>query len=294
MDLNLLTLFVTVADASSFSAAAERMGLPRSSVSRNVAALEAALGVQLFHRTTRQVALSTAGQALYERVAPQLAALQQSLVSLPEREEQPSGELRVTAPNDMGATFLPDAIARFSARYPAVQVDVRLTNRIVDLVAEGFDVALRIAGGGQLADSSLMARRLSELDSQVFASPSYLARQGHPRAPEDTADHDWVVFRSVPVPPPPLAAPRNRPRIVADDMLFVREAVRAGCGLGLLPSFLAQEDVAAGRLVRVLPRTAQTVGALYLVHPPSQHVPKKITAFRDFLLEFLAAHPLRS
>jgi DNA-binding transcriptional LysR family regulator len=158
MDLDLLRFFVTVAETASFSVAARKLGVTKSSVSRGVAALEAALGAQLLHRTTRTVALSTAGSELYQRTAPALAAIRAALGSLPERDEHPSGILRITAPNDLGATLLSEVTVRFLARYPQVKVDVRLTNRKVDLVAEGFDLAVR-AATGKLADSSLLRGR---------------------------------------------------------------------------------------------------------------------------------------
>jgi DNA-binding transcriptional LysR family regulator len=293
MDLNLLSLFIVVAEAASFTAAATKLGLRRSSVSRGIASLERALGVQLFSRTTRQVSLTTAGTALYARVAPQLTSLKEALGTLPEREEQPSGELRLTAPSDLGAMFLPGIVAGFSLRYPAVQVDVRLTNRRVDLVAEGFDVALRFAGE-KLSDSSLVARRLGGPELQVFASPTYLARAGTPRTPADTADHQWIQFRAISGLPPPLPAPRTRPRVIGDDVLFIHGAVKAGLGLAILPAYLPREDVAAGRLVRVLPRMSIRAGALYFMHPPARHLPLKVTAFRDYLLEHLAVNPLFS
>jgi DNA-binding transcriptional LysR family regulator len=292
IDLNLLHAFVLVARSSSFSEAARRIGVPRSSVSRQIAELERSLGVQLFNRTTRHVALSTAGASLFERVGPQLDELQKSIGSLPERDELPSGDLRLTAPPDMGATFLPDLLAGFAVRYPGVSLDVRLASRFVDLVAEGFDVALRVAGG-RLPDSSLVARRISQLELELYGAPTYLARRGAIRAPQDTASHDWVLFRDRP-PPAPLPKPQRRARTSGDDMLFVRQAVRAGLGLGVLPAFLAKADVAAGLLVRLLPKLSMRSGTLYFVHARAQNVPRKITAFRDYLVEYVAAHPLNA
>jgi DNA-binding transcriptional LysR family regulator len=290
MDLNLLGLFVAVAETGSFSEAARKLGLPKSSVSRGVASLEASVGAQLLHRTTRHVSLSTAGAALYERAAPLLASLKEAVGTLPEREEAPSGELRLTAPHDMGATFLPEVIARFTARYPSVRVDCRLTNRNVDLVAEGFDLALR-ASAAKLADSSLMVRRLGAIDVQLFASPTYLARRGTPRAPEDLAQHDFVAFRGLKY-LSELGLVEKNARVLADDMLFLREAVKAGAGIAVLPTFLAQADVTSGQLVRVLPRYTQPSTALMMLYPRTQHVPRKVSAFRDFLLEFLKGRPL--
>jgi DNA-binding transcriptional LysR family regulator len=289
MDLNLLSMFVLVAETSSFTAAATKLGLRRSSVSRAIAALERSLGVQLFSRTTRQVALTTAGSALYAKVAPQLSSIKEALGTLPEREEQPSGELRITAP-DLGAVILPDVIAGFSLRYPSVQVDVRLTNRRVDLVAEGFDVALRLSRD-RLSDSSLVVRRLRAPEAQLFAAPTYLARAGTPRTPADTADHQWIIFRAAMQLPPPFPTPRTRPRVIADDIHFIHGAAKAGLGLSLLPSIMVREDVAAGRLVRVLPRVSLQSVALYFMHPPARHLPLKVTAFRDYLIEYLATQP---
>src|SRR5690348_4382475 len=196
MDLNLLTVFEAVARTSSFSAAAKELGLPKSSVSRAVARLEADLKVQLLFRTTRHVAPSAAGTALYDRVAPLLRSVKSALGEMPEREEQPSGELRVTAPVDLGVLFLAEVVVRYAARYPAVTVDLHLTGRVVDLVAEGFDVALRVASS--LQDSTLVVRRAAPIVVQLFASPLYLARRGTPRSEGDLAGHDWIAFRTGP------------------------------------------------------------------------------------------------
>ncbi|RYZ39343.1 MAG: LysR family transcriptional regulator [Myxococcaceae bacterium] len=290
MDLNLLNLFVAVAETNSFTEAARRVGLPKSSVSRGVARLEASLGTQLIHRTTRHVSLSTAGLALYERTASLLDSLNKAVGTLPERTEEPSGELRLTAPHDIGATFLPEVLARFIVRYPQVRIDCRLTNRQVDMVAEGFDVALR-ASGGKLADSSLRMRKLGTLDLQLFASPSYLARRGVPRAPEDLAQHDLIVYRGLKH-LAELGLTEKNAHVLADDMVFLREAAKAGAGIAPLPSFLALADLTAGQLVRVLPRYSQLSTTLTLLHPRAQHVPRKVSAFRDFLIDYLQARPL--
>lgn len=288
LDLNLLPVFVAVAEAGSMSQAARTLGWPKSSVSRGVAALEATLGVRLLHRSTRKVSLTTAGAAFYERARPLLASLREATGTLPEQEEEPSGELRVTASVDMGLTLLPGLIARFGARYPRVQVDVRLSNRVVDVIGEGFDVALRIAQ--KLTDSSLVVQRLSTLDLQLFAAPSYVARRGQPRAPADAAAHDWVAWRGVKVPAPLVASPR--PRAVVDDVMLAHRMIREGVGIGVLPTFLAQPDVTAGELVRLLPRWSQQGGALFFVHPHAGQVPRKVSAFREFTRAYLRERPL--
>lgn len=290
MDLNLLETFATVAEQRNFADAATKLGVQRSSVSRSIAALENELGVQLFARTTRNVALTSAGATLYARVRPQLASLHEAVTSLPEREEAPSGMLRITAPNDLGATFLPDVIAGFVARHPAVTVEMSLGNAQVDIVAEGFDVAVR-AAPAKRKDSSLVSRKLADIELQLFASPTYLAAHGVPKKLDDVREHEWISFRCKPM-PSPLPKGGKPARVSADDMLFARGACVAGVGLALLPSFTARDDVAAGRLVRVLPKAELPTGALYLVHAPTAHVPKKVTAFRDYLLEVLSTSPL--
>jgi DNA-binding transcriptional LysR family regulator len=288
-DLNLLPVFVAVAETWSLSAAARKLGLPKSSVSRGLTALEASLGVKLLHRSTRKVSLTTAGTAFYEKVRPWVAALADLTASLPEQEVEPSGTLRFTTPVDLGHTFLGPLVARFCERYPAIQLDIRPTNRFVDLEGEGFDAALRVAV--QLTDSTLVARRLCGLDMGLYAAPTYLARRGSPQAPEAVAAHDWLSLGPRELLPHPLTS-MPRPRLVTDDLLFLHRALQEGLGLGLLPTYLAQQDVLSGRLVRLLESWSPWPRNLYFVHPRSEHVPRKVVALRDFLVTFLKAHPL--
>ncbi len=289
MDLNLLAVFEAVTRTRSYSAAAKELGIPKSSASRAVARLEEEVGVQLLFRTTRQVSPSAAGTALYDRLAPLLASMKGALVEIPEREELPSGLLRVTAPIDLGVVFLADVVTRYTARYPAASVELHLTGRVVDLVGEGFDVALRAAP--RLTDSTLVARRIAPLVLQLFASPVYLARRGTPRSEADLPGHDQVAFRSG---PDRLQVKSRTPRvgaarIVCDDFFFAREAARAGAGLTWLPQLLAADDVSQGVLVRVLPRLERQAGHLYLVTPAGHHVARKVSAFRDLVLELTLA-----
>ncbi len=292
MDLNHLTLFEAVARTTSFSGAAKELRLPKSSVSRGIARLEAELGTQLLLRTTRQVSLTAAGTALYDRLAPLLRQVGAALGELPERTEEPSGRLRVTAPVDLGALMLAAVVARFTARYPAVTVDLHLTGRVVDLVAEKFDVALRVASS--LKDSTLVARRVAPIVVQLYASPLYLSRRGAPRSEPELAGHDWVGFRGGPQKlrlggPKEAVGVEPRERILCDDLLFARNAIRAGAGIGLLPAFVAEADRQEGTLVRVLPRVERAIGNLYVVTPAAKHVPPKVSAFRELVVEVLGA-----
>lgn len=290
LELDLLNVFVAVAETGSFSDAAERLAMPKSSVSRGIARLEASLGAQLLHRTTRNVGLTTAGAALFERVSPLVASLRAAVGSLPEQQEAPSGTLRVSTATDLATAWLGELLPRFTLRHPDVQLDVRLSNEFVDLVREGYDVALRISTK-PLRDSTLVARRLATLELQLFASPAYLARRGTPRTLEDLEQHDFVGPPRARI-PPGLRLPKGNPRIATNELSFVREVLQGGGGVGFLPTFLAHDALADGTLVRVVPKYALATGTLYFVHPQMQHVPAKITAFRDFLVEQLALRPL--
>jgi DNA-binding transcriptional LysR family regulator len=280
--IDLVSVLVAVGETSSFSAAAARLGVTTGTVSRSIARLEALTGAQLVHRTTRHVSLSTAGQALFERSASHVRGIEAALKNLPERQQEPAGTLCLTAPPDLGVTLLPDVIARFVSLYPQVRVHLDLGNRKVDLVAEGFDLALR-ASTAKERDSSLVRRRMMVVDVRFYAAPSYVARRGSPREPW-ASDHDWVGFLPA---RKHLGTPnRFEPRVASNDMLFVREATRAGIGIGLLPSFVADPLVAAGTLVAVLPRVRQTSAAFAMLHPAGP-IPRKVTAFREVLLAAL-------
>lgn len=285
IDLNHLRAFALVHQTSSFSAAADRLGVPRSTVSRAVSALEQASGVLLFHRTTRRVAATAAGLMLYERITPALASLDQTLADLPEGVAAPSGTLRVTTTPDLGTALLAHAVARYTARYPDVRVAVSLGGAVVDLVKERFDLALRFAQG-PLRGASLITTRLGPVRFHLYAAPSYLARRGVPRSEAELAEHDVVAL-------PRGGAPGGaKPRILCDDKLFAREVLREGGGIGVLPPYLANADVAAGTLVRILPRFEVETGAVHLVQPSRKLVPQRITAFRELLLEILRQRPL--
>jgi DNA-binding transcriptional LysR family regulator len=289
MPLDLLDSFVAVAETASFSAAATRLGVTKGTVSRAIARLEAQVGSELVHRTTRKVALSTAGQALLERTAPHLAALRASLCSLPELEEQPSGVLKITAPTDFGIQVLPALVAGFALRFPAVHVDAHVTNRIVDLGGEGFDLAIRAFPTAQIPDSSMVAKPLSPVEIGYYAAPAYVARRGQPRSATDPA-HDWVVMRLSPRRRAPVRGADAR--VVADDFFFIREVVRAGIGVGMLPTFIGDPELRRGELVRVLPAVRHRGGRLVVLSPSGRRVARKVSAFRDYLIGTLARDPL--
>ncbi|MED5373736.1 MAG: LysR family transcriptional regulator [Myxococcota bacterium] len=287
--LQLVAIFVAVAKEMSFSKAAKALGVGKATVSRSVARLEAELGVELLHRTTHAVALSTAGSELYERAAPHVAALAQAVRQLPERAEEPSGLLRLTATHDFGTVVLPELLAQFGRRHPDIRFDVHLTNEAVDLVAEGFDLAIR-AVSGPLKDSTLTLRKLCDAEVAFYAAPQYLARRGKPRELGE-AGFDWVMPRRFLgwEWPADLAS-----RFCGDDVFLLRELLRWGAGVGVLPRFVADSYVRDGLLEQVaVSGLPELRGGFVLLYPSSGQVPRKVTALRDFLVERLGAGPLR-
>lgn len=290
--------FARVVEAQSFSRAARALHLPTSTVSRSVARLEASLGVQLLTRTTRALALTSDGAAFIARAGPALASLREAVRAVIEPADRPHGVLRLTAPYDLGTEWIPELVALYLARHPDVSVDVHLSGRTVDLVSEGFDVAIR---AGRLRDSTLVAKKVRALEAGLFAAPAYLARSAPIRTPADLAAHEMVLFKSkehrqtlrLEGPRDATASVEVRGRITTDDFAFVRGALRSGCGVGMLPRFLGHGDQRDGRLVQVLPGwTPNPGGQLHLVYPAAQHVPAKVIAFRDLLLERASAIPL--
>ncbi|EYF03194.1 LysR family transcriptional regulator [Chondromyces apiculatus] len=289
MDLNHLSLFTAVAETASFTEAARRLGVPKSTVSRAIATLEADLGVRLLQRTTRAVALTTAGQAFLARVGPHLRSLTAAVGNVPELDEEPSGTLRLTATADFGTAVLAEILVGFCRRYPRVTLDMALTSRTVDLVKEGFDAAFRLLLA-KPRDSGLIARKLVDLNMQYYAAPEYLLARGTPKTLDELGDHDSVSLTGGrPSLPSERVLAKTHTRLLADDGFFAREAVRQGMGIGLFPSFLAQQDVLTGKLVRVLPRWTLPTGGIFLVYPSGRHLPKKMVVLREHLTDALRA-----
>ncbi len=286
MDLNRVAVFVRVVEAGSFTRAAVALGVRTSSVSRSVAALEAELGIRLLQRTTRRLSLTDAGRAYHDRARDALAGLEEARESVSTLGTAPRGLVRVTAPVDL-EDALAAVTAGFLRAYPEVRVEMTLTARVVDLVREGFDLAVR---AGVLADSALLSRRLGDTDLGLFASPAYLDASGRPRRVADLARHDCVLFRAgAPQATWQLSGPRGeepvvaRGRVDADEMGFVQSMLLAGHGIGLLPAFLAASSVAAGRLERVLPRHAVRGPAMHVVWPSRRFEPAAVVRFRQAL-----------
>lgn len=287
MDLNNVRLFVRVVETGSFTAAAAQLGLPKSSVSRGVAMLESALGVRLLQRTTRRLSLTEAGRAFHESAAGALAQLDEAQAAASQEQEDVVGVVRITASVDIGVWLLAPIVKGFLAEHPRARVDVMLTARVVDLVQEGFDLALR---AGRLLDSRLVARPLGVLRGGLFAHRDYLKRRGTPRTVAQLATHDCLMFRSPSgrstwelIGPAGMQKVEVGGALNADGFDFLHAAVGTGMGIGLLPMFACQGDTGAA-LTRVLPDHATTGAPLHLVYPSSRYLPRRVSALRDRIL----------
>lgn len=278
--------FVRTAETGSFNAAAKRLGLTPSAVSRRVAQLERELGVALFHRTTRALSLSEDGRLFFDRCRGVLRDLNDAAETVQRRRVQPSGRLRVDAPVVVGQLVLAPALPRFLARYPELDVELVLRNELTDLATEGIDVVIRL---GDLDDSSLLRRRLGTGRMLCCAAPSYLERKGTPGTVAELEDHDAVVFARNGRPIAWRLRDENgvrdvevRGRVQTDQGVLLRDLLLAGAGIGWLFDFIVDADLRAGRLVEVLADHAvaeRSIHALYLAH---RHVPSKTRAFLDF------------
>jgi DNA-binding transcriptional LysR family regulator len=290
-DLNALPLFAAVAEAGGFTAAAERLGVSKARVSLDVARLEARLGVSLFSRTTRRVVLTEAGEALYARCVPLLRDMQEGLAQAGASAEL-AGTLRISAAVDYAAHTVSRAVAAFAQKHPRLRIELRTTDRVVDMLEEGIDVSLRM---GWLRDSSLRAVRLGGFDQYLVASPRYLAAAPRLARPEDLAQHDWVEFTLMRSPltwkftsaQGRTRTARVKSRLATDSVSALRGLLESGCGISALDEFSAADAIRAGRLVRVLPTWALGRGGIHAVFPPGRHMPAKVRAFIDFYVAWL-------
>lgn len=288
-DLNGALVLVRVVQAGSFRAAAERLGMPKTTVSRRVSDLEAQLGVRLLQRTTRKLSLTDAGMAFVEEAEVAIARLEAAQEAVTELQREPKGQLRITTAVAIGELFLAPVLTQFLEAFPAVEVALLLSDRLVDLVEERFDLAIR---AGHLRDSSLIAKQIGSASDRIVASLDYLARHGIPQRPSDLTAHACLRFsRSG------MEARSNWPfgvgarrceasvsgRLVSDDFVVLRTAAEQGLGIARLPGLLAHEAIQAGRLVPLLDDQAPPPTPLHLVLPSGARLPARTRAFIDFV-----------
>jgi DNA-binding transcriptional LysR family regulator len=288
--------FVRVVDAGSITAAADRMAMAKSAVSRRLTELEQRLGVQLLRRTTRTLRLTDTGRGFYERCLRILADVEEAESAVGQEHGTVRGRLRVALPLSFGLLHLGPAIADFMCRHPQVEFDLDFNDRQVDLLAEGFDVALRIA---DLQDSSLIARRLAPIHALVCASPDYLESHGPPRTPVELRNADCLVYTNIQEPARwSFRAPDGgagsvevRPHMQANNGDFLRQAAIAGRGVLLSPTFIVYRDIEEGKLAPVLEDYSWSAPSAYAVYPQTRHLSRRVRVFVDYLVERFAGVP---
>lgn len=279
--------FAAVVDAGSFVKAADVLGLPKAAMSRYVGNLEARLGVRLLHRTTRRLSLTDEGQVFYARSKELLAGVDEAEAEITSRSGAASGLLRVNAPVTFGIRHLAPLWGVFRDRYPKVSLDVTLADRVVDLVEEGYDVAIRIA---TLPSSTLISKRLASTRMVLCASPQYLLAPGEPQHPADLAAHAVIAYSYWSTgdewhfdgPQGPVSVKIN-PCMHTNSGDTCRAAALAHQGVILQPTFLVGDDLAAGTLVELMPAFRSIEIGIYAVYPTRKHVAPKVRALVDFL-----------
>jgi DNA-binding transcriptional LysR family regulator len=290
-EIGAIPVFVAVAENGSFAAAARKLGITKSAVSKRIGGLESHLGAQLFHRSTRSISLTEAGEIYLAHAIQALGSAQEAEDAVAALQGDPVGHLKVSAPMSFGQLHVAPAIPEFLRLHSGITLELSMDDRFVDLVDSGMDLALR---AGSLPDSALIARKLAPIHSVIVAAPAYLDRAGAPLHPQDLMDHDCLHYAYS---RDPLEwkfigddgeiAVRTKGRFRVNNSEALCTTLVAGLGIGRLPTFIAGAHLAAGRLQRVLPNFLMPEQALYAVFPERQHVPAKVRAFVEYFANYV-------
>lgn len=282
-----MNTFVRIAEAGSISRAADQLGVAKSAVSRRLSDLEIQLGVTLVNRSTRSSSLTEAGRSYYERAMKILEDVNELNATAKGTKTSLSGSMKIAVPLSFGLQHLTPAINDFAKAHPEVTIHMDFADRKVDLIEEGFDMAIRIA---DLRDSSHIARKIARIRRVLCASPDYLDRHGTPENPEDLKSHQALRYNNTPGTVWRFIGPDGREdsvapqlRLSANNGEFLLEAALAGFGLVILPSFLVWKDLEEGRLVHVMPSYAQPTINAYAVYPQTRYLSQRVRSFIDFL-----------
>ncbi|MDP2571908.1 LysR family transcriptional regulator [Vibrio penaeicida] len=289
-----IPVFTSVIEEGSFSQAAKKLGISKSAVSKRISGLEDQLGVKLLHRSTRKLSLTEAGERYYQHALEALSAAQNAENAATQLQRIPQGTLRISVPMSFGRLHVAPIIPIFLKRYPEIHIHMDMNDLSRDVIADGFDVALK---GGDLPDSSLIARKLAPLHSVLCASPEYIERYGSPKTPQDltgrncilfthhTVTNEWVFIQN---------GEEERVHVTGNYQVNNSEALREsliqGVGIGRLPTFAAGEDIKAGKLVPLLVGYVMPHKTIYAIFPERQYLPEKVRVFIDFLIENLGGN----
>ncbi len=285
-----IPVFVAVVENGGFTAAARTLGISKSAVSKRINQLEAHLGVRLLHRTTRKLSLTEAGERYFEHATQALAAANQAEDAVAELQGEPQGQLRISSPMSFGRLHVAPMIPKLLKRYPKLKIDLVMDDRRVDLVAEGFDTAIR---AGNLPDSTLIARKLAPVRQVLCASPDYIDRYDRPNTPAELSGHNCVLYSYssdadkwtlIGEGGPVTVTVSGSYKVNNSEALL--EALREGVGIGRLPTFVAGPDLKAGRLVKLFESYRIPEFTLYAVFPEREYLPAKLRVFLDFAIEY--------
>jgi len=290
-DISAIPVFTAVIDQGSFSKAADKLGITKSAVSKRISGLEAQLGVKLLYRSTRKLSLTEAGERYFTYAQQALEAAQEAENAATELQQIPKGLLRISSPMSFGRLHLAPMIPKFLQQYPQIILHLEMSDTQSDVIAEGFDLALR---AGNLADSSLIARKLAPLHSVLCASPQYLAKQSIPKTPKDLLLHNCILYTHhtvvnewVFIKDSVEETVRISGNYQVNNSEALREALVQGLGIGRLPTFISGIEINEGNLVPVINDYVMPFISLYAVFPEKRYMPEKVRVFIDFIVEHL-------
>ncbi len=292
MDLNEVLVFIKVVQAGSFTQAAKQLSMPNSTVSSKVSSLEKRLGTTLITRTTRRLSVTPAGQAYFKKCLLGLEEIKSGENEIAASQGEPQGLLRLTAPVELGSSVLPQLILAYTAKYPKVSVEVILTDRRVELLAENIDLAIRAS---ELRDSTLIGKKLGVSGFFVFSSPKYLKLRGEPKHPRELKDHSCLHFTPLGSESWNLAGPKGAlnvsvpGKMIVNDLTMLKALTISGMGISLLPSFYCKSELQTGKLVRILPEWQTTPTPIHFVYPAQKFVSSKLISFIN-----LATEPIKT
>jgi DNA-binding transcriptional LysR family regulator len=292
-----VSVFVKVVQAGSFTQAARQLSMPNTTVSAKVASLEKRLGVTLIRRTTRKLNVTEAGEVYFRRCVLALEELQSAEMEVTSKQTAPQGILRITAPVDAGHTILPVMVRAFLRAYPAMKVDLLITNRVVDLVAEDVDIAMR---AGELEDSTLIGKKFVSANMTFWASTSFVKKHGTPTHPRELSRFETIRFSYPSFAKLSLTNGKEKfsytpkGRVSTDDLSVLKAFVLQGDGIGLLPTYLCEDEISKSKVVPVLPLWHFKAGSFSLVYPAQKFVSPKITAFINVAVDFGKSCTLRA
>lgn len=292
MNLNDLRLFIRVVETSSFTAAADSLGLQKSTISRRIAQLEDSLGVRLLQRSTRKLQLTAEGSELFNRCRPLIDELEQTQEQVAATNTEPKGRLRLTMPPELGIFIMNTVVGSFTKRFPKVHVEVELSTRLVDLIEEGVDLAIRV---GKLSNSTMIARRLAEIELGLYASPNYLKEHSMPETPEQLSQHNCMTIMQVNsswefVSGQERESVQVSGNLQANSSSFLREMVLQDLGIARMPKQFCAEHVEKGILIPVLEEYKIPAIDIHALYPSRRHLNPRVRLFIDHMIESLDGH----